>query len=59
MADAKDRGRVEGGRKAAMTAKSRYGTDFHREIGAKGGRITAARHGEKFFETIGRKGGKS
>jgi general stress protein YciG len=59
MAEFKDPGRVEGGRKAAKTAKQRYGNDFHREIGARGGRITANRHGEEFFETIGRKGGQS
>ena len=54
----KDPGRVEGGRKAARTAKERYGTGFHREIGARGGRSTSTRHGNEFFEHIGRKGGK-
>lgn len=57
MAEAKDPGRVSGGRKAAKTAKQRYGGEFHREIGARGGRSTAARHGSEFFEQIGRKGG--
>lgn len=59
MAEGKDPGRVEGGRKAARTAKERYGGEFHKEIGAKGGRSTATRYGGEFFETIGRKGGKS
>ena len=59
MASEKDPGRVEGGRKAARTAKERYGTGFHKEIGARGGRSTSARHGSEFFEDIGRKGGKS
>lgn len=59
MAGLKDPGRVEGGKKAAMTAKQRYGDSFHRDIGAKGGRSTAVRHGEHFYEEIGRKGGRS
>jgi hypothetical protein len=59
MSSAKDPGRVTGGRKAARTAKLRYGGSFHREIGARGGRSTAARHGIEFFEDIGRKGGKN
>jgi uncharacterized protein len=59
MAELKDQGRVEGGKKAARTAKERYGDNFHRDIGAKGGRNTAIRHGEHFFEEIGRKGGRS
>ena len=59
MADIKDPGRVEGGKKAARTAKERYGGNFHREIGGRGGRSTSSRHGSDFFETIGRKGGKS
>ncbi len=59
MVPAKDPGRVAGGRKAALTAKQRYGGGFHREIGSKGGRSTAVRHGSTFFEDIGRKGGKS
>jgi hypothetical protein len=59
MAELKDPGRVEGGKKAARTAKLRYGEGFHREIGAKGGRSTAMRHGGRFFEEIGRKGGRS
>jgi hypothetical protein len=59
MAAIKDPGRVEGGKKAAKTAKVRYGGSFHREIGARGGRSTATRHGSEFFEDIGRKGGKS
>jgi uncharacterized protein len=59
MAGLKDPGRVEGGKKAARTAKVRYGDSFHKDIGAKGGRCTAVRHGEHFFEEIGRKGGRS
>ncbi|WP_424357245.1 hypothetical protein [Methanocella sp. MCL-LM] len=59
MASEKDPGRVEGGRKAARTAKERYGSGFHREIGSRGGRSTSSRHGSEFFEDIGRKGGKS
>jgi uncharacterized protein len=59
MAAVKDQGRVAGGRKAAKTAKLRYGGSFHREIGARGGRSTSARHGSEFFEDIGRKGGMS
>jgi len=59
MAERKDRGRVEGGKKAARTAKERYGSAFHREIGARGGRSTAVRHGREYFEAIGRKGGMS
>lgn len=59
MTAAKDPGRVAGGKKAARTAKVRYGSSFHREIGARGGRSTATRHGSEFFEDIGRKGGKS
>jgi hypothetical protein len=59
MATVKDPGRVAGGKKAAKTAKVRYGGNFHREIGSKGGRSTSTRHGSKFFENIGRKGGKS
>ena len=59
MAAIKDPGRVAGGRKAARTAKARYGAEFHREIGSRGGRSTATRHGGEFFESIGRKGGKS
>ncbi len=59
MAELKDPGRVEGGKKAARTAKQRYGDNFHREIGSKGGRSTATRHGEHFYEEIGRKGGMS
>lgn len=31
-------GTVEGGKKAAETNKERYGTEFYRTIGAKGGR---------------------
>jgi uncharacterized protein len=57
MTETKDPGRVAGGRKAAKTAKLRYGGSFHREIGARGGRSTSARHGGEFFENIGRKGG--
>ncbi len=59
MAELKDPGRVEGGRKAARTAKQRYGDNFHRDIGAKGGRSTSIRHGEHFYEEIGRKGGRN
>jgi len=59
MAELKDPGRVEGGKKAARTAKQRYGDNFHRVIGSKGGRNTAMRHGEHFYEEIGRKGGRS
>lgn len=59
MVDGKDPGRVEGGRKAARTAKERYGDGFHKEIGSKGGRSTALRHGGEFYEAIGRKGGRS
>lgn len=59
MGEVKDPGRVEGGKKAARTAKSRYGDNFHKDIGAKGGRSTASRHGERFYEEIGRKGGRS
>jgi len=59
MAELKDPGRVEGGKKAARTAKMRYGDGFHRTIGAKGGRSTATKHGEHFYEEIGRKGGRS
>jgi hypothetical protein len=59
MAAVKDPGRVAGGKKAAKTAKVRYGGNFHREIGARGGRSTSTRHGSEFFENIGRKGGKS
>ena len=58
MVPAKDPGRVAGGRKAARTAKLRYGSGFHREIGSKGGRSTAIHYGSGFFEDIGRKGGK-
>ncbi len=59
MVEMKDPGRVEGGKKAARTAKSRYGDNFHKSIGSKGGRSTASRHGGEFFEEIGRKGGRS
>lgn len=59
MAATKDPGRVEGGKKAARTAKERYGSGFHREIGSRGGRSTSDRHGSVFFEEIGRKGGMS
>lgn len=59
MAELKDPGRVEGGKKAARTAKLRYGDNFHRDIGSKGGRSTAIKHGEHFYEEIGRKGGRS
>jgi len=59
MAKEKDQGRVDGGRKAARTAKERYGANFHREIGGRGGRSTSSRHGSEYYETIGRKGGKS
>jgi len=59
MARVKDPGRVAGGKKAAKTAKVRYGGNYHREIGARGGRSTSTIHGSEFFENIGRKGGKS
>ena len=59
MGETKDPGRVAGGKKAARTAKLRYGGSFHREIGARGGRSTSALHGSEFFENIGRKGGMS
>jgi len=32
-------GTVEGGRKASLTNKQRYGSDFYANIGAKGGKI--------------------
>jgi hypothetical protein len=53
MAALKDPARVSGGRKAAKTAKKRYGGDYHRAIGALGGRCTASRHGSEHFEVIG------
>lgn len=31
-------GTKEGGRKAAITNKAKYGADFYKELGAKGGR---------------------
>lgn len=31
-------GNIEGGRKAAITNKKKYGSDFYAEIGRKGGR---------------------
>ncbi len=31
-------GNIEGGRKAAITNKEKYGKDFYAEIGRKGGR---------------------
>lgn len=31
-------GNIEGGRKAAITNKKKYGRDFYAEIGRKGGR---------------------
>ncbi len=41
MSALKDPSRVAAGRKAARTAKKRYGGGYHRNIGAKGGRSTA------------------
>jgi len=32
-------GTVEGGRKASLTNKQRYGSDFYANIGAKGGKL--------------------
>jgi general stress protein YciG len=30
-------GRIDGGKRAALTNKKKYGSDFYREIGRKGG----------------------
>lgn len=53
-------GSILGGRKAAVTNKKRYGDNFYREIGAKGGRISRgggfAMNRELAVEA-GRKGG--
>jgi hypothetical protein len=49
----KDPARVAGGRKAARTAKQRYGGSYHRKIGSRGGRSTAARHTVIILSTSG------
>lgn len=38
-------GTVEGGTKAATTNKEKYGSDFYRIIGAKGGKVKSSRKG--------------
>lgn len=63
-----NRDNLSRGEKAANTAKLRYGEDFHRAIGEKGGKAadhekavqtTKERHGENFYREIGHEGGKA
>lgn len=61
-------GTLEGGKKASATNKEKYGADFYREIGAKGGKKTGVIKGFAIARTYalddprhpsnaGRKGG--
>lgn len=56
-------GTVIGGRKAATTNKSRYGSDFYAKLGAKGGRVGktggfgAGELGRELARIAGAKGG--
>lgn len=53
-------GTVEGGRKASLTNKQRYGSDFYANIGAKGGKLghTGGFYANrKLASEAGRKGG--
>jgi len=55
-------GTFEGGKKAAATNKQRYGLDFYRQIGRKGGKISRgggfAAHRDLAVE-MGRLGGQA
>lgn len=49
-----------GGQRAAETNKSKYGSDFYKNIGAKGGRGSSGYtfgHGKVDPKVIGKKGG--
>jgi hypothetical protein len=48
-----------GAREAARTAKKRYGADFHRAIGRKGGLARQSRMTEDERRDVGRKGGEA
>ncbi len=52
----------EAGQKGGKTVRDRYGPDFYREIGKKGGHIGGETvkqlYGPSFYEEIGRKGGQ-
>lgn len=51
-----------GGKKAAETNKKRYGKDFYKKIGAKGGKKTGVKKGfaanPELASKAGRKGGR-
>lgn len=54
-------GNVEGGKRAAATNKKRYGANFYKEIGAKGGRnghTGGFAANPKLASIAGRKGGR-
>jgi hypothetical protein len=38
--------------------KERYGTEFYREIGEKGGGAVKERYGAEFYSEIGKRGGE-
>lgn len=54
-------GTIEGGKKTAKTNKERYGEDFFRNIGAKGGSVKNSKKGfgsnPALARVAGRKGG--
>lgn len=54
-------GTPEGGRRAALTNKKRYGKDFYKLIGSKGGKLgrTGGFYGNRELASVaGSKGGK-
>lgn len=53
-------GTVAGGRKAALTNKLMYGTEYYREIGKKGGKIgrTGGFHDRELARRAGALGGR-
>lgn len=59
-------GTIKGGKKASKTLRKRYGKDFYRTIGAKGGRAKGVIKGFAYSKAngmtwhieAGRKGGK-
>lgn len=53
-------GTVEGGKAAARTNKKKYGSDFYKKIGAKGGKLGTTggfAADKKLASVAGRKGG--